>query len=108
MKLHLVYMTAANEDQAKQIGKVLVEERLAACINILTPMTSLYWWNGKIQEDQETVLIAKTRESLVATLTARVKALHTYDCPCIVSFPLEKGSEEYFQWLQKETEPKVS
>ena len=75
MEYRLVYMTTENKDQAREIGRVLVQERLAACVNIIDGMNSIYWWEGKVQEDNETVMIAKTRAGLVGELTERVKKL---------------------------------
>lgn len=99
-----VYMTASSVDEAKRIGRALVEERLAACTNILPGMTSFYWWQGKIDEGQETVLIAKTREELVERLTARVKALHSYSVPCIVALPMIGGNPDFLKWIEDETQ----
>lgn len=103
MKFNLIYITAKNKDEARRIGGELVKERLAACVNILDNMNSMYWWEGKVQDDNETVLIAKTRESLVKELIAKVKSLHSYSCPCIISLPILDGNKEYLTWLEKET-----
>ena len=86
-----VYMTTSSLDQARVIGRRLVEARLAACANILPGMESIYHWQGKIETAQETVLIAKTRAVLVDQLTAMVKQLHSYDCPCVVALPITAG-----------------
>ncbi|WP_029009935.1 divalent-cation tolerance protein CutA [Azospirillum halopraeferens] len=101
--LVFVYMTAASPDEAERIGRALVEERLAACINILGPMTSIYRWEGAVETAAEVAFIAKTRASLVDTLTARVKALHGYDVPCIVELPAGRGNPDYLAWLRRET-----
>lgn len=100
----LVYITFPTEEEAEKIGATLIESRLAACINILPKMMSLYWWQGKIQKDSEVVLIAKTRDSLVIDIIEKVKALHSYDCPCIVSLPLEKGNLDFLNWITEQTE----
>ncbi len=99
----LIYITTASREEAQRIGRALVEERLAACVNILGGMKSLYWWEGEVSEGDETVLIAKTRLSLVDELTARVKALHSYSCPCVISIPLEGGNPDYLAWIASET-----
>ena len=99
-----VYMTASSLDEAKRIGRALLVERLAACTNILPGMTSFYWWQGKIDEGQETVLIAKTREELVERLTARVKALHSYSVPCVVALPMIGGNPDFLKWIEDETQ----
>jgi len=103
MNASFVYVTAANKQEALQIGRVLVEERLAACVNVLDNMTSLYWWEGKLQEDSEAVLIAKTRENLVEQLIERVKSLHSDSCPCVVSWPIQTGNQAYLDWIRDET-----
>ena len=94
-----VYMTASSKTEALTIGRTLVAERLAACVNVLDGMTSVYWWNGKIEEASEAVLVAKTTDDLVDRLIERVKALHSYKCPCVVSWPIEKGNEAYLEWI---------
>ena len=103
MDLRLVYMTAGSRDEAKKIGRALVEERLAACANVIDGMESVYWWQGKLTEDREAVLIAKTRAELVPALTQRVKELHSYTVPCVVALPLVGGSPAYLAWLEAET-----
>jgi len=103
MKYNLVYITAKDKAEAKQIGQVLVEERLAACANIIDKMESLYWWAGKVQHDNESVLIVKTKESLVSALIEKVKSLHSYSCPCVVSLPILDGNKAFLKWIQDET-----
>ena len=103
MKLNIVYITAKDKEEARKIGRELVETRLAACVNIIDNMNSMYWWEGEIQDDNEAVLIAKTKESLVPELIKKVKSLHSYSCPCIVSLPILDGNKEYLDWLEKET-----
>ena len=103
MKASFVYITAGNMDEARSIAQELVSTRLAACANILDNMRSIYWWEGKIQEDREVVLIAKTRESLVPRLIEEVKSLHSYDCPCIVSLPISDGNKPCLDWIGEVT-----
>lgn len=103
MAQRLIYITAASADEARAIGRALVEERLAACANVLGPITSFYWWDGAVQEDGETALVAKTREDLVEALVERVKELHSYDCPCIVALPIEGGNPAFLDWIEAET-----
>ena len=98
-----IYITASDKTEALAVGRTLVGERLAACVNVLDGMTSVYWWNGKIEEASEAVLVAKTADGLVDRLIERVKKLHSYECPCVVSWSIEKGSEEYLQWIADET-----
>ena len=103
MEYRLVYMTTENREQAREIGKVLVEERLVACVNIIDGMNSMFWWEGKVQDDLETVLIAKTRAELVPEITERVKKLHSYDVPCVVSVQLLEGNQDFMDWIGRET-----
>lgn len=103
MKLTLVYITTKNKSEAKKIGKTLVKTKLAACINIIDGMNSIYRWEGKIQSDSETILIAKTKESLVDKLIKKVKSIHSYSCPCIICLPILNGNKDYLNWVRKET-----
>ena len=80
-----------------------MEEKLAACVNILPDMESIYHWQGKIESSHEVVLIAKTSSQLVSTCTERVKELHTYETPCILSIAIEGGEPGYIKWLLDET-----
>ena len=102
-KVNFIYMTAGTMEEAVAIGKELVKERLAACVNILDNMTSMYWWEGEIQDDKEVVLIAKTKESLVPELIERVKSMHSYSVPCIVSLPILDGNRPFLDWVVQET-----
>jgi len=99
--LRLVYITTENKREARAIGRTLVEEKLAACINIVDGMESIYRWEGEIVEEQETILIAKTPYHNVRELTDRVKELHSYECPCVISLQLteQEGNSEYQHWL---------
>ena len=102
MAVHFVYMTAGSKAEAQKIGKALVESRLAACVNILDNMQSIYRWEQEIQQDTEVVLIAKTTDSLVSQLIEKVKTLHSYDCPCIVSLPILDGYPPFLDWVHAE------
>lgn len=101
--LRLVYITAVDAAQALAIGRILVEERLAACINVLPGMRSIYRWEGAVETADEAVLIAKTRAGLVDALGARVRALHTYRLPCVVAVPIAGGDAGYLAWLARES-----
>jgi periplasmic divalent cation tolerance protein len=102
MAVNFIYMTAGNKAEAQKIGKALVESRLAACVNILDNMQSIYRWEQEIQQDTEVVLIAKTTDSLVSELIEKVKTLHSYDCPCIVSLPILDGYRPFLNWIRDE------
>lgn len=97
-----VYMTAGSVGEARTIGQALVGERLAACVNIIEGMRSLYWWDGAVQEDSEAVLIAKTTRRYLDSLVERVKALHSYDCPCVVALPMVGGHQAFLTWVVTE------
>ncbi len=103
MKKFLIYITVPNKEEAKDIGKALVEEKLAAGVNIVDNITSFYWWDGKVNENGELVLFVQTKESLVDSLIERVKELHSHECPCVVSLPIEKGNVDFLNWIEKET-----
>lgn len=100
----ILYMTAATHDEAARIGRALVEEQLAACVNVLAPMTSLYRWEGAVQQEQEVPFLAKTRRELVEAIIARVTALHSYDCPCIVALPISGGNPAFLRWIDEQTQ----
>ena len=99
-----VYTTWPSPVEAEQAGRVLVERRLAACVNIIPGMVSLYWWQGKLERAQEAVMIVKTRASLAPDLETAVKALHPYDTPAFAVLPLESIEARYFGWLLAETD----
>jgi periplasmic divalent cation tolerance protein len=103
MSINFIYITAGNRDEARVIGKALVSERLAACVNIIDNINSMYWWQGEIQDDREVILIAKTKESLIPELIEKVKTIHSYDCPCVVSLPIVDGNKEFLEWVAEET-----
>ena len=103
MSHKLVYMTAGSENEARAIGNKLVASKLAACVNIIDGMRSIYRWDGKLQEDREVVLIAKTRAERLDELIDTVKRIHSYDCPCIVSLPIDGGNPAFLDWIPSET-----
>ena len=97
-----IYITVGNFDEAKRIGRKLLEERLVACVNMIDRMHSMYWWNDAIQEDQEIILIAKTTRPQVQAVIDRVTELHSYEIPCIVSLPVLDGNPAFLEWIEKE------
>ena len=105
MPRHLVvYVTASSEEEGGRIARALVEERLAACVNIIPKIRSLYRWEGKICDDAEVMLMAKTAKSLAAALVNRVKELHSYDVPEVICLPIETGSGDYLDWIDGSVE----
>ena len=103
MDLRLVYITAKDENEARTIGKALIEEKLAACVNIHPQIQSLYKWKGELHDEKEVVIIAKTTAAKMGALIEKVKSIHSYECPCIVSVPLAEGNEEFLQWIEEAT-----
>ena len=104
MKNCVIYCTVPNEFNANLIATTLVEENLAACVNILPSITSIYKWEGIMQNDTEMLLIIKTREENFEKVEAKIKELHEYTVPEIIALPIIKGNEEYQSWIIKETE----
>jgi periplasmic divalent cation tolerance protein len=100
----LIYMTATDQHEARAMARTLVEARLAACVNIIGGMRSVYRWQGDIHEDDEIVVIAKTRRDLVAALTDKIRDMHSHDCPCVVSVPIEGGNPAFLDWIDTQTE----
>ncbi len=106
MSLSLIYVTTGTREEAVKIGRAVVESRLAACANVLAPMTSMYWWQGAVNEADEVPLILKTQDSLVEQVIEKVKAIHSYDCPCVVALPISGGNQAFLDWIEAETAPK--
>lgn len=102
MEVRFVYITAGSREEASAIGRVLVEERLAACVNIISPMQSIYRWQGRIQEDSEVVMIAKTTVQRMGRLVSKVREHHSYECPCIVAWEVAEGHAPFLEWVAKE------
>jgi periplasmic divalent cation tolerance protein len=100
----LALTTVPEEKIGRQIARVLVEERLAACVTISAAARSVYRWEGKICAEQEFVLLIKTRAALYGKLEARIKKIHPYQVPEIVTLSIGKGSTDYLAWLGEETE----
>jgi periplasmic divalent cation tolerance protein len=103
MKTVMLYITASNKKEAHNIGTILVKERLAACANIIDRIQSVYWWKGNLEQGAEALLIAKTKQQLVKKAVGRVRALHGYECPCIVALPIVDGNPSFLKWISQET-----
>ena len=100
----LVYTTYPSIVEAERAGRSIVEQRLAACVNILPGMVSHYWWQGTLERGEEVVMIIKTRASLAERVSAAVKADHSYTTPAILVLPVEQVDAAYLGWLMAETE----
>lgn len=101
-----VFTTTARKQEAQQIAQTLVEERLAACVQILGPITSTYRWQGAVETSEEWLCLIKTRQELYLPLEAAIRRIHPYDVPEILAVPVVAGSESYLAWLKGETEIK--
>ncbi|MBM4153376.1 MAG: divalent-cation tolerance protein CutA [Kiritimatiellaceae bacterium] len=102
MKINWIYITTASREEAEKIAETVITEKLAACANLLGDVTSMFHWKGTLCREKEAVLILKTTEALTEELMARVKSLHSYECPCIVVLPIEQGHLPFLQWVQDE------
>ncbi len=99
----IVLITAGSGEEAAAIAAALVDEHLAACVNIVPAVRSLFFWEGKTQDANETLLICKSREPLLDELISRVKSLHSYTVPEIIALPVVGGSRDYLDWVRKST-----
>ena len=100
MSVVSVYVIFANAEEAERIGRQMIEERLAACINILGPCRSIYRWQGAIESADEVPAILKTTLAQADALIARIAALHSYDVPCVAVWPIEKVHSDYADWVE--------
>jgi len=100
----VVFITAGSADEGRRIAHVLVDERLAACVNLVSPVESVYHWQGRVQSDREVLLIAKTSAHRFEHLVARVRQLHSYQVPEIIALPILAGAADYLQWIDAETQ----
>lgn len=105
MSFLVVHVIVGTREEAQAIARQVVGERLAACANMLGPMESTYWWNGALECAEEVLLLLKTRDSLFGKLADRIRGLHSYECPCIVAYPIEQGAPSFLAWIDAETLP---
>ncbi|KAE9609075.1 hypothetical protein Lal_00020600 [Lupinus albus] len=99
----VVYVTVPNKDSGKKLAESIVKEKLAACVNRVPGIESVYQWKGEIQTDSEELLIIKTRQSLLEALTEHVKANHEYDVPEVIALPITGGNLKYLEWIKEST-----
>jgi periplasmic divalent cation tolerance protein len=97
----IVFSTAESQQQAKEIARELVERRVAACVNVTGPITSTYWWQGKVEISDEWLLIIKTTADQFASVSRWIKELHSYELPECVSLEIAEGSAEYLRWIDE-------
>jgi len=98
----VVFITTANAEEAQRIADVLLNERKAACVNIVPGVSSFFWWQGKVDSAQESLLIVKTKASVLNQIVNLVKEHHSYDVPEIIALPIIGGNRDYLEWLGKE------
>ncbi len=91
--------TAGSRAEANRIAAALVDERLAACVNVVAPITSIYRWRGAVERAEEVLLLVKTRRARMARVGARIRALHSYDLPEVIALPIDAGSAAYLAWI---------
>ncbi len=104
MPISIVYVNTGGSAEAQRIGRILVEDRLAASVNVIGGISSVYRWDGAVRRRDEAQLIVKTRTGLVGRVIARVRDLHSYECPGIVALPVADGNPDYLDWVARETE----
>ncbi len=102
-----IYVTTSDISESRKIARVLVQERLAACVNIVPAIESIYRWNGEIEEDSESLIFIKTRSDMVENVIKKVEEIHSYDTPCVLELSIERGSKKYFKWLDIEVDQVV-
>jgi periplasmic divalent cation tolerance protein len=106
--LRIVYVTAPNRQEAQKIAKQVVEERLAACANILGDIESFYHWDNQLENSREVAFFLKTTVEYEAMLIERIKELHSYSCPAIITIPIASGFQPFLDWVVAETKPVLS
>jgi periplasmic divalent cation tolerance protein len=105
MRMVMVEITAPSPEEAYRIGRALVEEGLASCANLAGPVRSIYRWQGRVDEAAETMLWVKTTWDALAALVDRIRALHSYECPCVIALPILGGNPAYLAWIEAECRP---
>lgn len=100
----VVFITAADAEEARLIADVLLQQKKAACVNIVPGLSSLFWWRDKIDSAKESLLIVKTRASLLDEVVELVKEIHSYDNPEVIALPIVGGSDDYLEWLDEVVE----
>lgn len=101
----VVLVTASSEEEAVRIATTVVQERLAACANLVPGIRSFFWWEGRVQDEPERLLLIKTRRERFAALEARVRELHSYSVPEVIALPIAEGSDAYLRWIAESTQP---
>lgn len=103
MSRSFFYITAGSMEEAKKLATVLVEEKLAACVNVFPKIHSFFYWQGKAQSEEEVLLVGKTKSTLVDELVEVVKKNHSYELPCVITWEIEGGNPPFLEWIENET-----
>jgi periplasmic divalent cation tolerance protein len=101
----VIFITAASIEEGQKIAHVLVGEHLAACVNIVSSVQSIFYWQGKVCDETEVLLVCKSRGSLFGKICKRVKEIHSYTVPEVIALPISKGASDYLRWVNKVTRP---
>ncbi|MDP2940879.1 MAG: divalent-cation tolerance protein CutA [Candidatus Omnitrophota bacterium] len=96
---NIVFITASSKKEARRIAEALVKQKLAACVNIIGGVESLFWWQGKVDRAKEVLLVAKSTKKALPKLIRQAKALHSYTCPEIIALPIIAGEKSYLNWI---------
>ena len=99
----VVFITTSSYEEARKIASALVDQRKAACVNIVPKVSSLFRWKGKIEDVEESLMVVKTRAELFPDVVSTVKSIHSYDVPEIIALPIVEGNPDYLSWLKEET-----
>ena len=98
----VIFITTGTDEEANRLAEVLLKQRRAACVNIVSKVSSRFWWEGHLDSDQESLLIVKAKASLLDEIVALVKEVHTYDVPEVIALPIIGGNPDYLEWIGKE------
>ncbi|MDY6833685.1 MAG: divalent-cation tolerance protein CutA [Chloroflexota bacterium] len=98
----VVFITTASRDEAQSISNILIEKRQVACVNIVPQVDSVFWWEGRVESEQECLLIAKTKTSVLNSVIDIVKQVHSYDVPEVIALPIVGGNGDYLNWINEE------
>lgn len=103
MEVSSIYITCTSMDEATTIARALLDERLVACANLIPNVTSLYWYDDKIQQEREVVMFCKAPSKNIERISKTVQGIHKHDTPCVVALPIEDGNPSYLDWVEEET-----
>ena len=100
----VIFITTGTDEEARRVAEALLEQRKAACVTIVPTVTSLFWWEGRIDSDQESLLIVKSKASLLDEIVSLVKEVHSYDVPEVIALPIIGGNSDYLSWIGEQTQ----